>query len=77
MEKKQIEQGVPVDIKPREGWRKRLEDAAEDASIDSLDEYGGDTACFAEDGSFVGDLKQGRNRDSVYDEIPLDDPPVV
>ena len=76
MEKQQTEQGVPLDIKPREAWRKRLEDTVEEASQDSLDEYGGD-AYFAEDGSFVGDLKEGRMRDSVYDEIPLDDPAVV
>ena len=68
--KVQIEEGIPVDIKPREKWRQNLQDRLEEESQDSLDEYGGDTAYFAEDGSFVGDLKQGCNTDSVYDEIP-------
>ena len=74
MKKEQTEQGVPVDIavdiKRREDWKKTLNEKLEEASQDSLDEYGGDGAYFAEDGSFVGDLKQGRNRESVYDEIP-------
>lgn len=60
-----------MDIEPREKWRKNLQDRLEEESqADSLDEYGGGTAYFAEDGSFVGDLKQGRNTDSIYDEIP-------
>ena len=66
----EIEQSVSIDVKRREQWKKTLQDRLEEESQDSLDEYGGEQAYFAEDGSFIGDLEQGQRRDSMYDEIP-------
>ena len=64
-------------INPRQEWLKRIQDRVEvESQADSLDEYGGDGAYFSEDGSFIGDCKQGGERQSVYEEIPLDDPVV-
>lgn len=60
---------ISVEIKRREEWKKSLEDRLDVESQDSLDEYGGKTPYFTEDGSFIGDLHQGRNRTSVYDTI--------
>lgn len=68
--KEQTELGsISVEIKRREEWKKSLGDRLEVESQDSLDEYGGKTPFFTEDGSFVGDLHHGRNRTSVYDTI--------
>ncbi|XP_073228624.1 fibronectin type III domain-containing protein-like [Porites lutea] len=64
-------------INPRQEWLKRIQDRVDvESQADSLDEYGGDGAYFSEDGSFIGDCKQGGERQSVYEEIPLDDPVV-
>ena len=52
---KRIEIPVPVDLKPREDWRGRLEEADRE-SHDSLDEYGKTDAHFTEDGSFIGEI---------------------
>ncbi|XP_074608784.1 hemicentin-1-like [Acropora palmata] len=68
--KEQNEVGsISVEIKRREEWKKSIGDRLEVESQDSLDEYGGKTPYFTEDGSFVGDLHHGRNRTSVYDTI--------
>ena len=70
MGQEEVDQCVSIDDKRREQWKKTLQDRLEEESQDSLDEYGGEAAYFAEDGSFVGDLQQGCRRESVYDEIP-------
>ena len=52
---RKIEIPAPVDLKPREDWRGRLEEADRE-SHDSLDEYGKTDAHFTEDGSFIGEI---------------------
>ena len=69
-EKQYIEPGsISTEIKRREDWKKSLQNRLEVESQDSLDEYGGNTPYFTEEGSFVGDLTKGNNRRSIYDEI--------
>ncbi|XP_068759026.1 neuroglian-like isoform X2 [Montipora capricornis] len=69
-EKQYIEPGsISTEIKRREDWKKSLQNRLEVESQDSLDEYGGNTPYFTEEGSFVGDLTKGSNRRSIYDEI--------
>ena len=65
-----IENPTPIDFKPREDWRRRLEqlDEADSESHDSLDEYGGGGAYFTEDGSFVGEFDLNK-RESAYEEV--------
>lgn len=60
----------PIDFKPREDWRARLErvDEADSESHDSLDEYGGGGAYFSEDGSFVGEF-EAKKSDSAHEEV--------
>ena len=52
---KEKEIPAPVDFKPREDWRGRLEEDDRE-SHDSLDVYGRTDAHFTEDGSFVGEI---------------------
>ena len=60
----------PIDFKPREDWRTRLErvDEADSESHDSLDEYGGGGAYFSEDGSFVGEF-DAKKSDTPHEEV--------
>ncbi|RMX60520.1 hypothetical protein pdam_00001439 [Pocillopora damicornis] len=60
----------PIDFKPREDWRTRLErvDEADSESHDSLDEYGGGGAYFSEDGSFVGEF-DAKKSDTPHEQV--------
>lgn len=66
---KEIEIPTPIDFKPREDWKTRLErlEEVDRESHDSLDEYGGEGAYFTEDGSFVGEITD-HNRKSTHEE---------
>lgn len=57
---KEIEIPAPIDVKPREDWRGRLEETDRE-SHDSLDEYGKTDAHFTEDGSFIGEINIDKN----------------
>lgn len=65
---KEKEIPVPVDFKPREDWRGRLEEADRE-SHDSLDEYGGTDAYFTEDGSFVGEVSGHKKKEPSQEEV--------
>ena len=64
---KEIEIPSPIDIKPREDWRGRLEEADRE-SHDSLDVYGKTDAHFTEDGSFIGEMSTDK-KEPLQEEV--------